>query len=68
MFLGRLRDANDRHVDSRTFLEDEKEVEEEVEEDSDTESVEEEKTVTGNIYGNLIWFFFVSKSDTFKNR
>ena len=60
LFLGRLRDANDRHVDSRLFLEDEKEVEEEVEEDSDTESVEE-KTVAGNINGNVIWCFRILK-------
>ena len=36
--VGRLRDANDRHVDAKSFLEDEKEVEEEVEEQSDDES------------------------------
>ena len=45
--LGRLRDANDRHVDSKAFLEDVNEVEEEVEEDSDTESVNNEETVKG---------------------
>lgn len=33
-----MRDANDRHVDAKSFLEDEKEVEEEVEEQSDDES------------------------------
>ena len=40
--LGRLRDANDRQVDSKLFLEDEKEVVEEVEEEDSGDEREDE--------------------------
>lgn len=54
---GRLRDASDRHVDSKAFLEDVNEVEEEVEEDSDTESINNEETVKGANHENVISIF-----------
>ena len=42
LLLGRLRDANDRQVDSKSFLEDEKEVVEEVEEEDSGDEREDE--------------------------